>query len=374
MRLATIIWRNLRRRPARTLLTVVGLAVAVTAVVSLVGITDGFERSYIDLYNNRQVDLIVQRGGNGHNLNRLIDPAIGDELRQLPGVREVLPGQADVLSLPQFDLAQVIVIGWEPGCRLFRRLPLRAGRWLSPDDRQQALIGRTLASSSHLHAGDWLLLYGQQLQVVGIVDSSNVYEAGAIFLPLGEMQRLMKTRQVTDFSISVRDPESPWVATGVQRWIEKFDPSLVAMPAAKYVKSFDEIRIAQRVAWAISLIALVIGAIGMLNTMAMSVVERAREIGTLRAIGWSRRRVIKLILAEALIMSGAGAVVGIVTAVWMNHCLTLFPATSGIISGRIAPAVMLEGLLMSLSVGILGATYPAVWCANLSPTAALRRR
>jgi len=373
MRLATIIWRNLLRRPARSLLTVSGLGVAVTAVVSLVGITDGFERSYIDLYNNRHVDLIVQRGGNGHNLNRLIDYGVGDELRQLPGIRDVLPGQADVLSLPQYDLDRVIIIGWEPGCRLFRRLPLLAGRWLSPDDRQQALIGRTLAASTHLHPDDGLLLYGQQLQIVGIVDSGNVYEAGAIFLPLGEMQQLMNTRQVTDFSISVRDPEDAWVTTQVQRWIARLDPTLVAMPAAQYVNSFDEIRMAQRVAWAISLIALVIGAIGMLNTMAMSVVERVREIGTLRAIGWSRRRVIELVLSESLILSGAGAVVGILAAVWLNHCLTLFPATSGIISGRIAPAVMLEGLLMSLAVGVAGAAYPAYWCANQSATAALRR-
>jgi len=374
MRLATIIWRNLLRRPARSLLTVSGLAVAVTAVVSLVGITDGFERSYIDLYNSRRVDLIVQRGGNGHNLNRLIDYSISEQLRLLPGIGDVLPGLADVPSLPQYDLDRVIVMGWEPGCRLFRRLPLLSGRGLSPYDRQQAVIGRKLAASTHLQPGNLLMLYGRQLQIVGILDSDNVYEAGAIFLPLAEMQQLMNTRQVTDFSVSVRDSKNSWVAAQVQRWIANFDPTLVAMPATQYVKSFDEIRIAQRVAWAISMIALVIGAIGMLNTMAMAVAERVREIGTLRAIGWTRRRVISLVLSESLVLSGAGAVVGIVVAVWLNHCLTLFPATSGIISGRIAPAVMLEGLLLSLGVGVAAAAYPAYWCASLLPTAALRRR
>ncbi|HEX4000762.1 MAG TPA: ABC transporter permease [Pirellulales bacterium] len=374
MRLATIIWRNLLRRPARSLLTASGLAVAVTTVVSFVGITDGFERSYIDLYNSRRVDLIVQRRGNAHNLNRLLDDAVGDELRQLPGVRDALPGQADVLSLPQYDLDRLIVIGWEPGCRLFGRLPLLHGRRLSPYDRQQALIGRSLAASTHLRPGDLLLLYGQQLQVVGVVDSANVYEAGAVFLPLAEMQQLMKTRQVTDFSVSVHGATSPWVAAEVERWIARLDPTLVALPAAQYVKSFDEIGMAQRVAWVIAWIAIVIGAIGMLNTMAMSVAERVREIGTLRAVGWSRRRVVGLVLSESLALSAAGAVAGIVAAICLNHWLTQFPATSGIISGRIAPIVMLKGLSMALLVGMAGAAYPAFWAANLSPTAAMRRR
>ena len=374
MRLATIIWRNLRCRPARSLLTVSGLAVAVTAVVSFVGITDGFERSYVDLCNSRRVDLIVQRGGNGQHLNRLIDYAVGDELRQLPGVRDAVPGQADVLSLPQYDLDRVIVIGWEPNCRLFRRLPLLAGRWLSRADRHHAMLGRSLAAVAHLHPGDRLLLYGEPLQVVGIVDSANVYEAGAVFLPLAEMQQFMKTRKVTDFSISVRDAKSPWVAAEVERWIARLDPTLVAMPARQYVKSFDEIRMAQRVAWIIAWIAISIGAVGMLNTMAMSVTERLREIGTLRAIGWTRRRIVELVLSESLLLSAAGAVVGIVAAICLNRILTQFPATSGMISGRIAPLVMLQGLGMALLVGIAGAVYPAFLAANLSPTAALRRR
>jgi putative ABC transport system permease protein len=374
MRLATIIWRNLRRRAARSLLTVIGLAVAVAAVVSLVGITDGFERSYIDLYNSRRVDLIVQRGGNGHNLNRLINYSVATELRQLPGVRSVLPGQADVVALPQYDLDRVIIIGWEPDCRLFRRLPLLAGRKLTDADDSDVLIGRTLAASTHLSPGDRLLLYGRELRVAGIVGSVNVYEAGAIFLPLREMQRLMHTNQVTDFSVALCDSENLWVSAEVRRWIAVVDPTLVALPAQEFVKSFEEIGTAQRVAWILSWIAIAIGSIGMINTMAMSIAERVREIGTLRAIGWKRRRIVVLILGESLLLSAAAAVVGIVAAIGLNHFLTQFAATSGVISGHIAVPVMLEGLAMAVLVGVAGAAYPALWAACLSPTRAMRGR
>jgi putative ABC transport system permease protein len=131
---------------------------------------------------------------------------------------------------------------------------------------------------------------------------------------------------------------------------------------------------AQRVAWILSWIAIVIGSIGMLNTMAMSVAERVREIGTLRAVGWRRRRIVGLVLGEALLLSIAAAAVGIVAAICMNRLLTQFPATSGIISGRIAVPVMLDGMAMAVLVGLAGAVYPAFWAASLSPTEAMRRR
>ena len=93
MRFTTIAWKNLRRRPTRTVLTIVGLSVAVAAVVALVGIADGFERSYIDLFKKRGVELIVQRANPGNdNLDRMLDPSIKAKLEKLHGVREVFPG------------------------------------------------------------------------------------------------------------------------------------------------------------------------------------------------------------------------------------------------------------------------------------------
>src|ERR1700676_2746977 len=102
MRFVTITWRNLFRRPLRTCLTVCGLSVAVAAVVALVGISEGFQRSYIDLYSSRHVDLIVQRAGTGMQLNRMLNPNLRGRLLALPGVHEVLQTQMDVVSLPEF--------------------------------------------------------------------------------------------------------------------------------------------------------------------------------------------------------------------------------------------------------------------------------
>jgi len=374
MRFVTIAWRNLFRRPLRTCLTVCGLSVAVAAVVALVGISDGFQRSYIDLLSARHVDLIVQRVGTGIRLNRLLNPKLRGPLLALPGVHEVLPAQLDMVSMPEFDLSSVIAIGWETDSRLLKRLHFIAGRTLAAGDRRHAVIGKVLADNTGRKPGDKLPLYGDEVEIVGVFESPSVYENGALIMPLAEMQRLMDTKLITAFSISVEHPEDSDAIHAVAREIEALDPTLSALPIADFVGTIREMALARAVAWAVSAIALLVGIIGMLNTMAMSVAERVCEIGVLRAIGWKKQRVVTIILGESLLLSLAAAAVGTLTAIALTRFLSTLPQTSGLIRAGVAPAVMLEGLLVALLVGLGGALYPAFWAARLAPTDAMRHK
>jgi putative ABC transport system permease protein len=125
-------------------------------------------------------------------------------------------------------------------------------------------------------------------------------------------------------------------------------------------------------AWLTSGIALVIGAISMLNTMITSVMERTKEIGILRAVGWGRLRVVRMILGESLLLSAAGAVLGAGTALAVIRVLARVPQTSGFVSGQLAPSVLVEGLFLTLFVTLIGGGYPAARAARLLPTEALR--
>ncbi len=112
----------------------------------------------------------------------------------------------------------------------------------------------------------------------------------------------------------------------------------------------------------------------MLNTMIMSVYERIREIGTLRAVGWRKFQVVRMILVEALVLSIAGAVLGSLAAEGMTFGLSKLPSASGFVAGDIAPAVIAEGCIAALLVGVASAIYPAIWGASLSPVEAMRRK
>lgn len=374
MRFTTIAWRNLLRRPTRSVLTVAGLGVAVAAVVALVGIADGFERSFVDLYRDRQVELIVQRASNSSDLNRQIDPSRRGKIQEIPGVKEVFPGLMDVISIPAYDLSAVIAVGWEPGSRLMNRLEITAGQTLALGDHRKAIIGKTLAANTGLKVGDKLPMYNEQIEVKGIYDGHNVFENGGLFVPLDDLQRMMDTKLVSVFSVSLEHPDDPAELAAVQRRIEAMDSSLLAQPAADFVASIQQIKLARGVAWVISAIAVVIGAIGMLNTMVMSVAERLREIGTLRAIGWTKRRVMSIIFCESILLSVGGAALGTVAAVGLTKFLSGLPVTSGVIQGRIAPFVMVQGVFVAILVGASGAAFPAFWGASQAPAEAMRRK
>jgi putative ABC transport system permease protein len=119
-------------------------------------------------------------------------------------------------------------------------------------------------------------------------------------------------------------------------------------------------------------VALVIGAVGILNTMIMSVYERTKEIGILRAIGWRRRQVVRMILVESLLLSIAGGVLGTLIAVVLTRIVSAMPAVGGMLEAYLPPWVILLGLGIALVVGLLGAAYPAYRGAQLLPTEALR--
>jgi putative ABC transport system permease protein len=374
MKFSSVILKNLMRRRTRSLLTIVGLAVAVAATVSLMGIASRFERSYYELYNRTGVDLVVQESGGSQLLNRGIAEDFADKLAALPGVAAAMGGLVDVVSFEEFDLFLVVLNGWPPGSPLFNHLTMTKGRPLRPDDGKQILIGKVLAANTGKNVGDKLDIYAEPMEIVGIFESFNVYENGAVMMPLKEMQSLMdRPKKITAVLVHAKD-KRPEALAQLKQQIEKMAPNISAEPMASFVGNVSHIKVMRAMAWMTSGIALFIGAIGMLNTMVMAVHERIKEIGTLRAMGWRKARVVRMILGEALLLSLFGAVLGSVSAVLTTRYLSSFPATSGFIDGFIAPEFIAIGFAMAIVVGVLGATYPAIWGASLSPIEALRKK
>ena len=132
--------------------------------------------------------------------------------------------------------------------------------------------------------------------------------------------------------------------TDVVQAINSLGAGVSALATENFVATDNKIQIASAMAWSISAIALVIGAIGMLNTMIISVFERTNEIGILRAIGWRRGRIVRMILLESSLLSVIGGVLGTLLATAMTFVLSRAPATAGLVSGRVAPAVIAQGI------------------------------
>ena len=372
----TFLLKNLFRRPARTMLTIIGLAVAVGAVVSLVGVSTGFKNSFMKIYETRDVDLVVSRAGGTQALNSGLPEQLGGPIAKLEGVKQVVGGLVDAIDFRDQGLLGVIVNGWPVGCPLFNEITVLHGRKLAGGDEHKIIIGRVLAANLGKKVGDKIELYGSEdFEVVGIYESPIVYENGGAIVLLSELQRLdNKPNEISGFTVSAIKPIDDKGLEDLSQRILQLQPGLKVTKSKEFVNNVQQIKMFSAVAWITSAIALIIGAIGMLNTMIMSVFERTKEIGTLRAIGWRRSRIMQMIIGESLLLSIGGAILGSAAAIALVKLLTKLPVASGIISGDISTDVIIQGFLVAILVGAAGSIYPALWGANLLPTEALRRK
>jgi putative ABC transport system permease protein len=374
MRFMAVVWKNLQRRALRSSLTCAGIALASAAVVALLGATRGFEASFLDLYQKRGADLVVQRGSGTIQLGNGVSEQLGKRIARFPEVRQVIGSLMDLVSFEKYDLFMVMVNGWPLDSPVLDRVQILSGRRLKAGDRRAVMLGKTLAANLGKGVGGQIGLYGKSFEVVGVFDSFSVYESGAVFVLLPELQVMIgRPGQVTGYVVKLHEQGNPQAIAEVKQRIEALDPAIKATPTAEFVSNISQIRVTRAAAKVISVIALVIGAIGVLNSLVMSVFERAREIGTLRALGWRKTRVATMIVYESLVLTLAGAVLGIVGGAILLRLIAWTPAWAGLIDGRLPLGVVLEVLVLAVATGLIGAVYPAWWAARLLPVEALRR-
>jgi putative ABC transport system permease protein len=288
-------------------------------------------------------------------------------------VKTVYSSLLDWIDMDELKPIGLLIQGLRPNSPLFNNWQIVSGRKLQENDGNKVMLGQRLAATLDKKPGDSItVLDDQQFQVIGVFEAGTTYEDGMMIMMLDGLQKFMGRKGlVTGFSITLED-RSPEAIDRVAKEISGLAKNLDVKTTKELVDSTSEIQFIHAMAWVTSTVALFIGAIGMLNTMIMSVFERTKEIGVLRAIGWGRWRVVKMILMESILLSLLGGVVGTAGAMILAKVLSTFPAAAGVIEGNLPPSVILEGFMIALGVGLLGAAYPAYRGAQLLPTEALR--
>lgn len=373
MHFSTLVLRNILRRPARSALTIVGVAVAVGAVVALVGIARSFQHSLLAMYQDRGVDLIVARAGGLQRMSSSLRETLGPKIERLSGVSKVSPGLAEMVSFENPDPTAVLVRGMPADSLMLRDLNVVDGRLLKPEDGRSILLGKILARDLDKKIGQVVeVVEGEPYRVVGVYESFNFLENRSIIMPLRQLQLLMdREGEVTAFVVKSRRSDRASLKQLRDR-IVALAPHLEAVRTREFIDTATEIRMARAVAWMTSTIALLVGTVGMINTMLTAVFERTRELAVLRAIGWRKWRVMLLVLLESVVLGLAGAVVGTGLAVGGVRLLSTIPTAGRMVAGEIDPSVFLQGFAIAVFVGLAGGLYPAWRAAQLVPTEGLR--
>jgi putative ABC transport system permease protein len=388
MHFATFILKNISRRRTRSILTILGLAVAVGSMVALLGVTANAEKSAIGAFETRRIDLVVQQAGRSSGLNSDFREYFVEQARKLPLVEGVSAAVVNLVDVTREGgyTDPIMILGWRPDNFGYEDHQLLAGRKLQDGDRRKTMLGSTTAENLKNVVGD-TVIFGRPekdstenvYEVIGVFRSPVIYENGGAIVSI-EDGRIITGMEVSGFSVRVRkaSPDSTAEVEEVRGQIEALrdpeDPSvrLTARTPAEFADRLQQLNMVRALSWIVSTIAIIIGIIGMINTMAMSVLERTQEIGILRAIGWPRRRIMRMVLGESVIIALASAVVGTLAAIAATYILALSPKVNGFIEGGIMPRVILQGFAFTLLIGILGGAYPAFRAARLLPTEAIR--
>jgi putative ABC transport system permease protein len=364
-------WRNLWRRRLRTLLTLAGITMGIGAFVALVGFSRAFEHEWLRLYTNAGTDIAVVEP---NFINTSLYESLGAKIRTVRDVEHVAPMIFNLIDItPDVN---ALVYGWQGTSYELDSLTFRAGHRFV-DGQPQIILGNLLADDLKKSPGDKLSIQGTVFTVVGIFHGGTALENGAVIMPLDQMQDISSMAgKVTAFHVKLRP-----VPAGVSyddylkragKEIEAAVPGVHADPAADRAANNGLVSLAHSVAWGTSSIALFIGILGIANTMAMSVFERTREIGILRALGWKGRHVILLILTEAMVLGLVGGFLGIAAGWGALRVLAALPQTASVVSASVSPLHLLEALLIAIASGITAGAYPAWRGAHLSPVEALR--
>lgn len=385
MRLASIAWRGLLARPLRTALAVIGIALGV-AVVTATIITGASSEQAL---RGATVDLL----GTADVRLRAFDdvgfsPRAVQAVRALPDVRAAAPvaeRRLTVSTVPGDNerVFTLLVLGIDADTDAAIRSPnVVAGVPLSATATDGVLAPRAWAERNGLGVGDELLLAGRRQGIGALTIVGLIADSGLGALEGGDV--LVMSRAALDGAFEIPAPiryidvdlgDEPTDAA-VDRVTASLDEPFVVETADDTAARFASAQEAfVGVALLFSLVALVVGAFMVANTLAMTVGERTRELGLLRAAGTTSRQVLGIVLRQAIALGLAGSIVGVVAGIALAAVLI------GVLSST--RAVLLVGLplpigglivafLLGLSVTLVGAAVPAARAARLSPLDAMR--
>lgn len=363
--MASLIGSNMIRHKARTLATAAGIGLGVGTIVALLSVGAGLDRAAGELVHLGRADLGVFQSGVEDPTASLLPVSLADRLEARPDVAKATPMLLVVGEVEASPAA--IVFGVDPHGFVDRRLVMTSGsRSLGAHD---VLVGNRLAGDLGLHVGSTLTVRRHPFTVSGIYHSGVYFQDSGATLALGTAQRLTQ-RQGEATTIAVQ------LADGVQE--RSAEAAIRAgFPGTTVIGAADDpARIGtggQLVRTAVDVIAalaLIVGGLGVSNTMAMAVLERESELALLGAVGWRRRRIAGLVLGEGVATSIVGAGAGLLFGIFIAKLLSSALGVGAVVTPELTPITIAKALLIGIAIGVVGGLYPA-WRAVRVPAGRL---
>jgi len=373
-----LILKNPFRNRTRSLLGIIGISVGIAAIISLGLITGGLQESTQNTLNEGTGEILITKYGS----YGLMNINIVNDIRNITGVKDAVGvltislgssgttsngavGQAmghgaDSLTVKGISKNHLNLAGVE-----------NIKGSVFNEDKNEVIIGINLAKNQNKTIGESINILGKNFLITGIYETGNMMQDNLAFTSLNNLQDLSdSSNQISEIIVKAdKNVNVTKLSDNIKNmYVNKLDTTTAEEQAARVDHVIETIDMASI---AISLLAIIIGSLGVVNTMIMSVYERIREIGVLKAVGWTNWRVLSMILGETIVLMLISAVVGTIIGVLAVELGLLFLNTDAL-----TPVynldIFIRAFIIALSVGLIGGLYPAYRASKLSPTEALK--
>ncbi|WP_297469886.1 ABC transporter permease [Thermococcus sp.] len=397
-----IAFRNLHRRKIRTFFTMLGIIIAIASITALISIAEGFQLSISSTLQSTS-NVVIVLPGMGASIwtigTNTLNQSVVRELEKISHVEAVNPVlvKFTVMEYRGWEIP-VTVMGIVPrDAQKFYALTgpqLQRGQFIPQGARFKALLGYSLANGKIQKEGggylNWQILPGQTIKLYDANGrawefkvSGNFQESGqsviggfidtSVFVPLGTLQTMYnEPGKISFVELWVDDVA---FVNDVKRAVQKILPSSTVITESQGIKVVVEIEtMLNNLLIGIGSIALFVGALGVINTLLTSVMERTREIGTYRALGAKKRFILEMILLEGLMMTIIGGIIGFGFGVLLAEIIVgiLRTKTPGLPNPVVDFRVVAVAFGVTLVIGLLASIYPAKKAAELNPAEAIR--
>jgi putative ABC transport system permease protein len=363
-----LILTNLLRHRIRSLISIAGIAFSVAAMLTIVTILQGAVGMFSGILSSDSQIIVFERNVSDLFFSNVPASALA-EISTWPIVQHADPVLFGVVASSDHPIITCFGITAADA-------RLRKATWLEgsrdnfarqPDD---VVLGQRAAEFLNAHLNSTVAIGHGSFHVAGIIQTANGFEDGGVFMPLPAAQDFFHKPGASSV-ITIKLTDKKFAEEFKQQVKAKF-PDLIALEDAEFTRSYSQFKILKATAWTVGGCGLILGGLGVANTMIMSVFTRIREIAILRVNGFSNLQIATMIFGESALVSVFGAITGLLLGAAFLWVLKLIPALHGYVDVTIQPLIVLTVIVLAFLTGVAGALYPAMYAMRIRAVEALR--
>lgn len=362
-----LILTNLRRHRIRSFISIAGIAFSVAAMLTVVTILQGAIGMFSNILSSDSEIIVFERNVSDLFFSN-VPASVAQAINKWPMVAHADPVLFGIVSSADHPIITCFGVTSQDA-------RLRKAKWVAGDrvdfgrSNDDVVLGSRAADFLNASVGSGVPIGHGTFHVIGILKTANGFEDGGVFMPLTAAQTFFHKNGSSVITVKLRNKDD---AAAFKAQIRQSYPSLIALEDTEFSHSYSQFKILKATAWAVGGCGLILGGLGVANTMIMSVFTRIREIAILRVNGFSRLQIAGMIFGESSCVAGFGAIVGLTLGILVLFALKHVPALDGYIDASMNPVLMLVVIVLALITGIAGALYPASYAMRIRAVEALR--